>query len=141
MSKQVMFKVKKQEGSELIIYPDELCFFTNVIGDTDGYIHAEYTGSKKLQVSTLRADKLCPSKLQEVKQAAFSLIEGLDGQGGWKRKRAEERLRFAGDDSELKALYEKAEVIRAASGVLEGKLVSMTYEQLISLDITTELVG
>jgi len=135
MSKQVKFKIKKQSGCELIEYPDDISFFSNTSVDADGYIHADYTGKKKLTASSLAADRLRPQKVNEVKQVAFELITNLDGAGGWKRTRAEQRAKFNNDESELKSLFEQAEAIRVKSGLIEDSLSDMSYEQLVILDI------
>lgn len=135
MSKKVKFKLGKQEGSELIAYPDDVSFFANTVMDAEGYIHADYSGKKKLAPSNLLADKLRPSKVLEVKQVAFQLITNLDGVGGWKRTRAEQRAKFANDDSELRVMFEQAEAIRVKSGAIEESLTDLTYDQLVSLDI------
>lgn len=135
MSKCIKFKVEYQKGTRLLKYPDDISLFENTVSDGK-FIHAIYHGKKKLDASYLFAEQLLPVKIQQVKDVAFQLISAVDGVGGWKRQRANDKLRFENDESYLKALYSEAEAIRVKSNQIEETISKIDdYFELADFDV------
>ena len=134
MCKHVKFKKEYEKGSFRIKYPDERELFSNTV-ELDGFIHAQYSGNKRLTKSTHFLEIEQNRVLSEVKAVAFHLIDSLSGVGGWKRQKAEEYSKFKRDDSLLLELFNEAEAIRSKSNEIEKKILSLDYDDLVSVNI------
>lgn len=134
MYKHVKFKKEYEKGSFRIKYPDDRELFSNTV-ELDGFIHAHYYGKKRLTKSTYFLEIEQARVISEVKSVAFHLINSLSGVGGWKRQKAEEYSKFKKDDSLLIDLFNEAEAIRNKSNEIEQKILSLDYDDLVSVDI------
>ena len=134
MSKHVKFKKEYEKDSFRIKYPDERDLFSNTV-EVDGFIHAYYSGNKRLTKSTHFLEIEQKRVISEVKSVAFHIIKSLDGVEGWKRQKAQEYSKFKGDDSLLLELFNQAEDIRKKSNKVEEAILKMSYEELLDLDV------
>ena len=134
MCKHVKFKKEYECDSFRIKYPDSRELFSNTI-EKDGYIHAFYSGNKRLTKSVYFLEVEQARVISEIKMVAFHLITGLSGEGGWKRQKAEEYSKFKGDDSLLLELFNQAESIRTKSNKIEESILKISYDDLLSVNI------
>lgn len=120
-----------------VVYPDDLAHFADVVikGNT---VHACYSGELDLPASDHYRQQLAGGAVQAVKQAAFHVINELNGEDGWRRQRAEDK-KAVGDPTLFEELLARREAVRARSNELEAQLPSMTYDELTELDPLTLL--
>ena len=134
MSKHVKFKKEYEKESFRVKYPDDRELFSDTV-EVDGFIHAHYSGDKRLIKTVYFLELEQKRVISEVKTVAFHMINSLSGVGGWKRQKAEEYSKFKNDDSLILELFNQAEDIRKKSNEVEQKILSLDYDSLISVDI------
>jgi hypothetical protein len=130
MSKFVSFPL--QLDGVRIVYPDDIALFADTVveGET---VHAVYLGALDFPPSDHFRQRLLASVIVSIKQAAFVAINELDGEGGWRRQRADDK-KALGDSTLFDQLLASREAIRSRSNALEAEVAAMTYDELLAFD-------
>jgi len=135
MSKFVSFPL--QQDDLRIVYPDDIALFADTVVDGET-VHARYLGALDLSPSDYFRQQLAASAIQNIKAAAFVAINELDGEGGWRRQRADDK-KALGDSTLFDQLLASREAIRSRSNDLEAEVAAMTYDELLAFDPLADL--
>lgn len=126
MYKYVQFPLVKDDC--LIIYPDDVNLFANVIIDGD-IVHAVYSGEKEFAESAKFREDFTARAVSAIKIEAFRQIELINGEQGWRSQRASDAAAM-GDNSELQYLIAKRKAVRDWSNAEETALAGMAIDAL-----------
>ncbi|MBX9915097.1 MAG: hypothetical protein K2Y25_14480 [Pseudomonadaceae bacterium] len=130
MSNFVSFPLKRDDVR--VVYPDDIAAFSDVVivGDV---VHARYGGALVLAPSDYFRQQLAGAAVSAVKRGAFQVIAELDGEGAWRRLRADDK-KALGDATLFNQLLTSREAVRASSNELETQLQTMSYDELTLFD-------